>query len=49
MIAEKKRKIEVIRTVLVTGRAGFIGCHLADELLSRGDGVVVLDNLSLQY
>lgn len=37
----------MIRTVLVTGGAGFIGSHLVDELLSRGDRVVVLDNLSL--
>ncbi|MGH9195363.1 MAG: NAD-dependent epimerase/dehydratase family protein [Acidimicrobiia bacterium] len=31
---------------LITGGAGFIGSHLADELLARGDRVVVLDNLS---
>lgn len=31
---------------LVTGGAGFIGSHLIDRLVSRGDEVVVLDNLS---
>ena len=31
---------------LITGGAGFIGSHLAERLLSRGDRVVILDNLS---
>ena len=31
---------------LVTGGAGFIGSHLIDRLVDRGDEVVVLDNLS---
>jgi UDP-glucose 4-epimerase len=31
---------------LITGGAGFIGSHLAESLLARGDQVVVLDNLS---
>ena len=31
---------------LITGGAGFIGSHLAEKLIVRGDTVVVLDNLS---
>jgi UDP-glucose 4-epimerase len=31
---------------LITGGAGFIGSHLAERLLDRGDNVVLLDNLS---
>ena len=32
--------------VLITGGAGFIGSHLAEALLDRGDAVTVIDNLS---
>ncbi len=32
--------------VLITGGAGFIGSHLAEELLKKGDNVCVLDDLS---
>ncbi|MEW2505280.1 NAD-dependent epimerase/dehydratase family protein [Amycolatopsis sp. CA-161197] len=31
---------------LITGGAGFIGSHLTEHLLARGDEVVALDNLS---
>jgi UDP-glucose 4-epimerase len=31
---------------LITGGAGFIGSHLAESLIARGDQVVILDNLS---
>ena len=31
---------------LLTGGAGFIGSHLAENLITRGDQVIVLDNLS---
>jgi UDP-glucose 4-epimerase len=32
--------------VLVTGGAGFIGSHIVDALIARGDRVTVVDNLS---
>ena len=32
--------------VLITGGAGFIGSHLADAYLQRGDEVSVIDDLS---
>jgi dTDP-L-rhamnose 4-epimerase len=35
-------------TILITGGAGFIGSHVADELLRRGYNVRALDNLDSQ-
>jgi UDP-glucose 4-epimerase len=35
-----------MRTFLITGGAGFIGSHIAEALVARGDRVRVLDNLS---
>ena len=32
--------------VFITGGAGFIGSHLTDALIARGDDVTILDNLS---
>jgi UDP-glucose 4-epimerase len=32
--------------VLITGGAGFVGSHLAEALLARGDEVFIIDNLS---
>jgi UDP-glucuronate 4-epimerase len=39
---------EILR-ILVTGGAGFIGSHLIENLLGRGDEVVCLDNLNAYY
>src|SRR4029453_16591434 len=36
-------------TVLVTGAAGFIGFHVADRLLARGETVVGIDNVNDYY
>ncbi|MBX3744459.1 MAG: NAD-dependent epimerase [Verrucomicrobiae bacterium] len=36
-------------STLVTGVAGFIGFHVAQRLLDRGDAVVGLDNLNAYY
>ena len=33
-----------MRTILVTGGAGFLGSHLCDRLIERGDDVICLDN-----
>ncbi len=38
-----------MRTFLVTGGAGFIGSHIAEALVLRGDRVRVLDNLSTGF
>jgi UDP-glucose 4-epimerase len=36
----------LMRTFLVTGGAGFIGSHIVEALLARGDRVRILDNFS---
>ena len=37
------------KKVLVTGAAGFIGSHVADALLARGDKVVIMDEVNDYY
>ena len=45
MLKSVEREIVGSRT-LITGGAGFIGSHLADALVARGEEVVILDDLS---
>lgn len=33
------------KRIVVTGGAGFVGSHLVDRLIERGDSVIVVDNL----
>src|SRR6185295_512401 len=39
------RRVASVRA-LITGGAGFVGSHVAEALLARGDTVYLLDNLS---
>lgn len=39
------RTYNTTKRILVTGGAGFLGSHLIDRLISRGDDVVCVDNL----
>ena len=36
-------------TIMITGVAGFIGFHLANQLLKRGENILGIDNLSKYY
>lgn len=38
-----------MKIVLVTGGAGFIGCHTTAQLLMRGDCVVIVDEMNAYY
>ncbi|HKE47012.1 MAG TPA: UDP-glucose 4-epimerase GalE [Rhodanobacteraceae bacterium] len=38
-----------MNTILVTGGAGYIGSHVARQLVERGERIVVLDNLSTGF
>lgn len=44
LTVEKQKKPK--KRVLITGGAGFIGSHLCDYLLSKGNEVICMDNLS---
>jgi UDP-glucose 4-epimerase len=39
----------VSETILVTGGAGYIGSHTVQQLVGRGESVIVLDNLSTGF
>lgn len=44
--SSSNRNRKASKTWLITGGCGFIGGHLADALVARGDGVRILDDLS---
>ena len=45
-ISINERKILSKMRTLITGGAGFIGCHLAERLVKLKHKVIILDNLS---
>jgi len=48
-VSEKVEPHVGYKKVLVTGGAGFIGSHVAEYLLNRGDDVVIVDELNDYY
>lgn len=38
------KNYHIRKTVLVTGGAGFLGSHLCERLLSKGNNVLCVDN-----
>jgi len=45
----KQRNVRKTENIMVTGGAGFIGSHLCERLLSRGDRVFCVDNFDSYY
>jgi UDP-glucuronate decarboxylase len=43
--ASERQSLSTERRILVTGGAGFLGSHLCDRLVARGDDVLCIDNL----
>src|SRR5690606_28130629 len=41
----RRHRSELMGRIVVTGGAGFLGSHLCNRLLDRGDEVICLDNL----
>lgn len=44
-----KKNMKNQKNILITGGAGFIGMHVAQELLLRGDRVTIVDNFNDYY